>query len=89
LEAIIKKENLAITEEELNKEVDEVAKQYNVEEERLEAFKESLLQSSKSYIEETLQKRKVINMLVENAVFVEPKEESVETSEEVKESEEK
>ncbi len=89
MEAIIKKENLAITEEELNKEVDEVAKQYNVEEERLEAFKESLLQSSKSYIEETLQKRKVINMLVENAVFVEPKEESVETSEEVKESEEK
>jgi trigger factor len=89
LEAIIKKENLAITEEELNKEVDEVAKQYNVEEERLEAFKESLLQSSKSYIEETLQKRKVINMLVENAVFVEPKEESEETSEDVKESEEK
>ncbi|MDF2948706.1 MAG: hypothetical protein K0R07_724, partial [Sedimentibacter sp.] len=64
-------------------------KQYNVEEERLEAFKESLLQSSKSYIEETLQKRKVINMLVENAVFVEPKEESEETSEDVKESEEK
>jgi len=89
LEAIIKKENLAITEEELNKEVDEVAKQYNVEEERLEAFKESLLQSSKSYIEETLQKRKVIDMLVANAVFVEPKEKSDEATEEVNDSEEK
>lgn len=89
LEAIIKKENLTVTEEELNKEVEEVAKQYNVEEDRLEAFKESLLQSSKSYIEETLQKRKVIDMLVANAVFVEPKEKSDEATEEVNDSEEK
>lgn len=90
LEAIIKKENLEVTEEDLKKEVEEVAKQYQVEEDRLEGFKESLLQSSKSYIEETLKKRKVIDMLVENAVFVEPKEKSEETSEEVKEvSEEK
>ena len=29
-----------------------------------------MIQSSKSYIEETLQKRKVIDMLVANAVFV-------------------
>lgn len=90
LEAIIKKENITVTEEDLKKEVEEVAKQYQVEEDRLEGFKESLLQSSKSYIEETLKKRKVIDMLVENAVFVEPKEKSEETSEEVKEeSEEK
>jgi trigger factor len=84
LEAIIKKENIEVTEDELKKEVNEVAKQYNVEEERLEAFKESLLESSKSYIQETLQKRKVIDMLVENAVFVEPKEVK-ETAEETKE----
>lgn len=85
LEAIIKKENIIISEEELAKEVEEVAKSYNVEEERLEAFKESLLQSSKSYIEETLRKRKVIEMLVENAVFVEPKEEVKEEKEEKEE----
>lgn len=84
LEAIIKKENIIVTEEDLKKEVEEVAKQYQVEEDRLEAFKESLLQSSKNYIEETLQKRKVIDMLVENAVFVEPKEKS-EATDEVKE----
>jgi trigger factor len=85
LEAVIKKENITVSEEELTKEVEEVAASYNVEEDRLEAFKESLLQSNKSYIEETLQKRKVINMLVENAVFVEPKEKAEEPAEEANE----
>ncbi len=85
LEAVIKKENMTVSEEELTKEVEEVAASYNVEEDRLEAFKESLLQSNKSYIEETLQKRKVINMLVENAVFVEPKEKAEEPAEEANE----
>ncbi|WMJ76093.1 MULTISPECIES: trigger factor [unclassified Sedimentibacter] len=78
LEAIIKKENIEVAEDELKKEVDEVAKQYHVEEDRLEAFKENLLQTSGSYIKETLQKRKVFEMLAENAVFVEPKEKTEE-----------
>lgn len=85
LEAVIKKENIIISEEDLVKEVEEVAKSYNVEEDRLEAFKESLLQSNRSYIEETLQKRRVISMLVENAVFVEPKEKVEESAEEANE----
>lgn len=70
LEALIKKEEIKVTDEELQEEVNKMAESYNIEEERLEAFKESLMQSSKSYIEDTLQKRKVIDMLVENAVFV-------------------
>ncbi len=89
LEAIIKKENIAVTDEELNKEVEEVAKQYQVEEDRMEAFKESLLQSSKNYIEETIQKRKVFDLLVENAVFTEPKEKVEEASENKEESTDK
>jgi trigger factor len=82
LEAIIKKENITVDEAEINNEAEEVAKQYDVEEDRLEAFKESLIQSSKSYIEDSLKKRKVIKMLVDNAVFVEPKEKTEEESEE-------
>ena len=78
LEEIIKKENPAISEEELKNEVEEVAASYNVEEDRLEGFKKSLLQSNRNYIEETLKKRKIINMLVENAVFIEPKEKEAE-----------
>ena len=70
LEALIKKEKISVSEEEFKEEVNKIAESYNVEEERLEVFKEGLMQSSKSYIEETLQKRKAIDMLVENAVFV-------------------
>ncbi|MGB4438717.1 MAG: trigger factor, partial [Sedimentibacter sp.] len=71
LEAIIKKEEIKVSEEEFSKEIEKVAESYNVEADRLEAFKASMIESSASYIEETLQKRKVIDMLVENAVFVE------------------
>ena len=70
IEALIKNEEIQVTDEEFNEEVDKIVKSYQVEEDRLEAFRDSLIQSSKSYIEETLQKRKVIDMLVENAVFV-------------------
>lgn len=70
LEAIIKNEDIKISDEELAEEISKIAESYKVEEERLEAFKDSLMQSSKAYIEEDLQKRKVIDMLVENAVFV-------------------
>ena len=70
LEALIKKEKISVSEEEFKEEVNKIAESYNVEEERLEAYKEGLMQSSKSYIEETLQKRKAIDMLVENAIFV-------------------
>nr|WP_300090918.1 trigger factor [Sedimentibacter sp.] len=83
LEALIKKEDVKVSEEELAEEVNKVAESYQVEADRLEAFKKSILESSKGYIEETLQKRKVIDMLVENAVFVEPK--AVEATEEVQE----
>ncbi|MEA5095882.1 MAG: trigger factor [Sedimentibacter saalensis] len=83
LEALIKKEDIKVTEEELAEEVNKVAESYQVEADRLEAFKTSILESSKGYIEETLQKRKIIDMLVENAVFVEPK--AVETTEAVQE----
>ena len=82
LEAIIKKEEVAISDEEFKEEVNKIAESYNVEEDKLEGFKESLMESSKSYIEETLQKRKVIDMLVENAVFVDAPEtiETIETT---------
>jgi trigger factor len=81
LTAIIDKENIKATEEELDEEVSKLAESYKVEEERLEAFKQSILESSRGYIEESIQKRKVIDMLVENAKLID----KVET--EVKEEE--
>jgi trigger factor len=63
-----------------------------VEEDRLEGFKEGLMSSSRAYIEETLQRRKVIEMLVENAVFVDAPESKEEVeiveSEEIEEGQE-
>ena len=82
LEAIIKKENIQASEEDLMKEVEEMAKSYQVEEERMEAFKNSMLESSRGYIEETLKKRNVIEMLVASAVFTEPAEKEAEESKE-------
>ncbi len=70
LTAIIDKENIKATEEELDEELNKLAESYKVEEERLEAFKQSILESSRGYIEESIQKRKVIDMLVENAKLV-------------------
>lgn len=74
LEEIIKKENVEVSEEELTEEIEQIAESYKIEADRLEAFKASLLKSSKSYIEESIRKREVIDMLVKDAVFVEPKE---------------
>ncbi len=72
LEAIIKKENIQVSDEDLKKEIEEMAKSYHVEEERMEAFQNSMLESSRGYIEETLKKKKVIEILVDSAVFTEP-----------------
>lgn len=92
LDAIIKQEGIAISDEEIKEEVEKIAESYKVEEDRLEGFKEGLMSSSRAYIEETLQRRKVIEMLVENAVFVDAPESKEEVeiveSEEIEEGQE-
>ena len=85
LDALIKKEEIDVTDEELKQEIDKIAESYKVEEDRLEAFKEAMMQSDASYIKDTIQKRKVIDMLVENAVFVDAPEVPVESEEKVSE----
>lgn len=78
LKAIIEKEGIEATEEELNAEAEKLVASYNVEEDRKEAFKQSVLETSKSYIQESIQKNKAIEMLVENAVLVDKVEEEKE-----------
>ena len=85
LDALIKKEEINVTDEELKQEIDKIAESYKVEEDRLEAFKDAMMQSDASYIKDTIQKRKVIDMLVENAVFVDAPEVPVESEEKVSE----
>lgn len=76
LTAIIEKEGISATEEEINEEINKLVEAYKVEEDRKEAFKQSILESSASYIEEPIRKRKVIEMLVDSAVLVDKKEDN-------------
>lgn len=76
LTAIIEKEGISATEEEINEEINKLVEAYKVEEDRKEAFKQSILESSATYIEEPIRKRKVIEMLVDSAVLVDKKEDN-------------
>lgn len=85
LDAILLKENVEVSDEEVEAEYADIAKQYNQEgnEEFINTVKKSI---STDYIKEMVGKRKVVDKLVANAVFVEAKEEAEETKEaEVKE----
>ncbi|RKD28974.1 trigger factor [Thermohalobacter berrensis] len=70
LEAIAEKEEIKETEEELNKELEKIAKQYNQDAEK---FKKNMKADDLEYIKLGIIKRKTVEYLVENAKFVESK----------------
>jgi trigger factor len=65
LEAIAKAENIEVTEEEINKELEEMANMYNLEVEKLKSMLGSL-----EGLKEDLKLRKAIDFLVENSKVV-------------------
>jgi len=71
INAIIKKEALKATDEELEKELEALYEAYNVEEEKREEFKASVFEQHKSYFEESVNKRKAFELLRNEAKFVE------------------
>lgn len=75
LKAIIEKENIEATEDELDAEAEKLIASYNIDEENKEGFKKTILESSKSYLQESIQKNKAINLLVENAILLDKVEE--------------
>lgn len=82
LDAIVEKEDVAVSEEEIEEEYQTIAKQYNQEgnEEFIKTVKASL---TEDYIKELVSKRKILDKLIENVNYVEPKEvEEEEESEE-------
>lgn len=86
LDAIVKKENIDVSDEDVEAEYKDIVKQYGQEdsEEFLETVKKSI---SVDYIKDIIRKRKVVDKLIANAVFVEKPEEAEEV-EEVEESKE-
>lgn len=67
---IIKKENIKATDEEIEVELKKLAEAYKIEDDKYEGFKESMLSSSKEYIEESIEKKKVVDLIVNEAKFV-------------------
>lgn len=87
LDAIVKKENIDVSDEDVEAEYKDIVKQYGQEdsEEFLETVKKSI---SVDYIKDIIRKRKVVDKLIANAVFVEKPEEEVEEAEETEEDKE-
>jgi len=65
MEAITKAENIEVTDEELEAEIEKTAKQYNQD---VEKFKKSLRERDIEYIKEEIQMQKTIDFLVEHSV---------------------
>ncbi len=79
---LIKQQNFEVSEEEVNEELEKLAKQYKIEdEEKIDEFKENLKTQSLDYINDTINRRKAIEYLASNVKFVEKKEESEEAEE--------
>ncbi|WP_066498039.1 trigger factor [Abyssisolibacter fermentans] len=66
LEEISKQEGISATDEELNKELEKMAKQYNQE---LDKFKKNIKEEDLEYIKLGIIKSKTVDFLVENAKF--------------------
>ncbi len=81
LDAILLKEDIEVSEQELEDEYMDIVKQYGQEEneEFMKTVKSTL---SEDYMKEMISKRKLVDKLVANAVFVEAKEEEKEDSQE-------
>lgn len=78
----IKQQNFEVSDEEVNVELEKLAKQYKIEdEEKINEFKENLKKQSIGYINDTIQRKKAMEYLVANVKFVEKKEESEEAKE--------
>jgi len=86
IEALVKAENIEISDEEIEAEVNKVVEDYfKDDKEHMEKMREYMLNENKEVVREDLAKRKAIENVVENTKFVEPKEL---TEEEIKEESE-
>ena len=83
LEALVKSENVEVSDEEVEEEVNKVVEEYfKDDKDHMEKMREYMLNQNKEVVREDLKKRKAIDKLVEKVKFVEPEET---TEEEIKE----
>ena len=83
LEALVKSENVEVSDEEVEEEVNKVVEEYfKDDKDHMEKMREYMLNQNKEVVREDIKKRKAIDKLVEKVKFVEPEET---TEEEIKE----
>jgi len=68
LEVIGKKENIKVTEEDIDKELERIAKEYNQED--VDKFKENMKKGDLSFLEAGIMRDKIIDLLVSNAKII-------------------
>lgn len=86
LDAIIKKEGFEVSDEEIEKEVDQVLETYfNKDEEKKKDMKHIMLEHNKEAVKNDLLARRAVEKLVEECKFVEKKETEEKKSEKIKE----
>ena len=68
IEAIGKKENIKVTEEDIDKELEKIAKEYNQED--VDKFKENMKKGDLSFLEAGIMRDKIIDLLVSNAKII-------------------
>lgn len=82
LEYVAKAEKIDVTEEELDAEIERMATEYfKDDEEQQERMKKYMKESNMEALKENMMNRKTLDFLIENAKFVEPKEEKEEVKE--------
>lgn len=82
LEEIAKAESIEVTDEEVEAEVDKLVTEYFADDkEQQEKMRSYMLESNKEGMKENIENRKVIDLLIENAKFVEKIEATEETEE--------
>lgn len=74
LGAIIEKENFEVSEEDIDTELNKMAENYKIEEDKLADFMDNMKKSNIDYLKDGIKKRKAVELIVDNAKLVEPKE---------------
>ena len=85
LDALVKAENIKISDEDVEKEVNEVVEDYfKDDKEHMEKMRSYMLNENKEQIRDDLAKRKAVDIILESAKLVEPKKLSEEEAQKAK-----
>jgi trigger factor len=81
LDAILAKEDIKVADEEIEEEAVKMTKPYNLDADKIEEVKKNLIEANRSYLENSIKRKKVVDMIVESAKLID----KIETEEKTEE----